>query len=86
VVGVDRDEAMIAKAKQFLQEEALLDRVDIVKTSYADFPTIVDEAKVNSFDAILIDIGVNMDHFKEADRGFSIKLDGALDMRYDRTM
>jgi len=24
-----------------------------------------------------------MDHFKEADRGFSIKLDGELDMRFD---
>lgn len=24
-----------------------------------------------------------MDHFKEADRGFSIKLDGDLDMRFD---
>ena len=33
---------------------------------------------------ILIDIGVNMDHFKEADRGFSLKRDGELDMRYDR--
>lgn len=84
VVGVDRDEAMIAKAKQFLQEEHLLDRVDIVQTSYADFETISKESGVKQFDALLIDIGVNMDHFKEADRGFSIKLDGALDMRYDR--
>jgi 16S rRNA (cytosine1402-N4)-methyltransferase len=29
---------------------------------------------------------VNMDHFKEADRGFSLKRDGELDMRYDRSV
>lgn len=34
---------------------------------------------------MLLDIGVNMDHFKTAERGFSIKLDGPLDMRYDRS-
>jgi 16S rRNA (cytosine1402-N4)-methyltransferase len=35
------------------------------------------------FDFALIDIGVNMAHFKLAERGFSIKLDGPLDMRFD---
>lgn len=35
------------------------------------------------FDAILLDIGVNMEHFKDGERGFSIKKDGPLDMRFD---
>jgi 16S rRNA (cytosine1402-N4)-methyltransferase len=64
----------------------LLDRVDIVQTSYADFTKISSETEIKKFDAILIDIGVNMDHFKEADRGFSLKRDGELDMRYDRSV
>lgn len=34
---------------------------------------------------MLLDLGVNMEHFKDADRGFSIKQDGPLDMRFDAT-
>lgn len=95
VVGVDRDYKMIAKAIAFLDQSATEQEQDswwakpwwlnIVQTSYADFDTIVSQSWVARFDYILIDIGVNMDHFKEADGWFSIKLDGDLDMRYDTT-
>ena len=37
------------------------------------------------YDYVLIDIGVNMQHFADGDRGFSIKRDGPLDMRFDQT-
>ncbi len=84
VVGVDRDEAMIAKAKEFLGEQ--MNTVTIVQWSYADFDKITSESKINQFDLMLLDLGVNMDHFKVGERGFSIKLDGDLDMRYDRSV
>lgn len=86
VVWVDRDVAMIAKAKIFLEESWLGERVTIVQWSYADFKKITEKSGKEQFDMILIDIGVNMDHFKEADRGFSLKRDGELDMRYDRSV
>lgn len=76
---------MLGKAKVFLEEEKVLDVVQFVQGSYADFDTIITESGVKQFDYILLDIGVNMDHFKVANRGFSIKLDGPLDMRYNRT-
>jgi 16S rRNA (cytosine1402-N4)-methyltransferase len=47
---------------------------------------ITQESGLQQFDWMLLDIGVNMDHFKTADRGFSIKLDGPLDMRFDRAV
>jgi 16S rRNA (cytosine1402-N4)-methyltransferase len=34
---------------------------------------------------MLLDLGVNMEHFKDAERGFSINTDAPLDMRFDRT-
>jgi len=37
------------------------------------------------YDYVLIDIGVNMQHFADGERGFSIKRDGPLDMRFDQT-
>ena len=83
VVWVDRDAHMIQKAKIFLKSDNLLDRVQIVQWSYAQLEYIAQQSHISSYDYILLDIWVNMDHFKEADRGFSIKLDGELDMRFD---
>jgi len=88
VVWVDRDDKMIAKCKAFLTEHLTPEegkKFTLVKWSYAELPRVREESGVQKFDYILLDIGVNMDHFKEADRGFSIKLDGELDMRYDTT-
>jgi len=33
----------------------------------------------------LIDIGVNLQHFMDGERGFSTQRDGPLDMRFDTT-
>ena len=85
LVGVDRDIHMMNKAKQRLSEYS--DRVLYIPWSYAHMSDISEELGKKTwnilFDFILLDIWVNMDHFKVAERGFSIRLDGELDMRYD---
>lgn len=58
-------------------------QIVFVKGSYADFATIKQATEGKLFDCILLDIGVNMEHFKDGERGFSIKKDGPLDMRFD---
>ncbi len=85
IVWVDRDMDMIKKAKVFLWEAWVDNQVNIVQWSYAEFSKIVQETGKKEFDYMLLDLWVNMDHFKEAERGFSIKLDGDLDMRFDRS-
>jgi len=81
MICTDRDEKMIAKARAFLGD--LDEQVEIVQWSYADRDVIHMQTDIEKVDFMLLDLGVNMDHFKVAERWFSIKMDGALDMRYD---
>ncbi len=81
IVWVDRDLAMLQKAGMRLTD--ISSQIVFVKWSYADFNKIMQASEGKLFDAILLDIGVNMEHFKDGERGFSIKKDGPLDMRFD---
>lgn len=81
VVWVDRDKDMLDKASRYLEQ--YWDTIRYHHGSYAQFEAFATNDRL--FDFMLLDIGVNMDHFKIANRGFSIKLDGDLDMRFDRS-
>ena len=54
-----------------------------LQKSYADIDTILQGEKV---DYILLDLGVNLEHFLATDRGFSLKGNATLDMRFDQGM
>ena len=78
LIAVDRDEKVLSKAKENLS--SYLDRVKFVLSSYWDLEKILEK----SVDVILLDLGVNMEHFKDAERWFSIKQNWPLDMRFDQ--
>lgn len=82
MIGCDRDVAMIAKAHERLTQHHI--SCDSHHRSYADIIDILQQKNIKA-DFILLDIGVNMEHFKDVERGFSIKGDAPLDMRYDVT-
>lgn len=79
-VLVDRDQQAIAE----LQKRFAGQGVDIRQ---ADFYTASQmlQAEGRQFDMILADLGVSSPHLNQASRGFSIKLDGPLDMRMDQS-
>lgn len=52
-----------------------------VNDSYANITTILNWKKA---DYILLDLWVNLEHFKDGSRGFSIKENADLDMRFDQ--
>ena len=95
VVWVDRDAEMIEKAKVQIERAWLSEYISTVQGSYAEWEKI-DVAHLSRgedfwkfwwlFDFILLDIWVNMDHYKIGERGFSIRLDGPLDMRFDTSV
>lgn len=79
ILGIDRDAHMIQKASERLGKSS----ITIVQWSYANIVSLCQKNGILSVDYILLDIGVNMDHFKETSRGFSIHDDAPLDMRFD---
>jgi 16S rRNA (cytosine1402-N4)-methyltransferase len=54
--------------------------MEYVHGNYADIKNVLGERKA---DFILNDLGVNLEHFKAVERGFSIRGVAALDMRFD---
>ena len=78
LVAVDRDPNIIKIAQSNLSKYA--DSIKFVRESYGELDSILQDKKVDLF---LLDLWVNMEHFKDASRWFSIKKDGPLDMRFD---
>lgn len=82
IFGIDRDLTMIAKAEERLWSH---NNITIRHGSYADVVAMCHRQWIYGVDYILLDIGVNMDHFKDGSRGFSVHDDAPLDMRFDTT-
>lgn len=74
---LDRDHIILEKAQQRLQE---FSQITYVCDTYDHLTDVRQRINFPLFDAILIDMGVSMFHFKGADRGFSFE-DNSLDMR-----
>lgn len=77
VLWIDRDPLIFAKTQENLSWYA--NRFQAKQWSYAD----IDILQTNKSDYILLDIWVNMEHYKDTSRGFSINWDATLDMRFD---
>lgn len=97
LIAFDVDELMMKKAKERIKSSTLKDtpsflhgipfgqikeehNIEYVHGNYADIKNVLWERKA---DFILNDLGVNLEHFKAVDRGFSIRWLAALDMRFD---
>lgn len=61
-------------------KNAIGSRIEYVHGNYADIVSILGERKA---EYILNDLGVNLEHFKAVERGFSIRGQAPLDMRFD---
>lgn len=76
---LDRDAKILALAKELLAEYS---NIVYANDTYANIAHVRTQLKLPLFDAILVDMGISMYHFKEAKRGFSFE-DASLDMRLD---
>lgn len=78
---VDRDQ----QAVSFLRRTFVNQGIELIRSDFLSASLALKE-KDRKFDLVLADLGVSSPHLKQASRGFSIKLNGPLDMRMDQTM
>src|SRR5581483_2499193 len=83
VIGVDRDEDALARARQTLAPWH--DRVELVHSDYRSLDDVLDSRHVDRVDGALADLGVSSLQFDAPGRGFSFQRDEPLDMRMDRS-
>ncbi|MHB2167571.1 16S rRNA (cytosine(1402)-N(4))-methyltransferase RsmH [Alsobacter sp. R-9] len=82
VVAIDRDPDAIAGGADLVAEAA--GRLALVKGRFGDLDRIAAEAGLAPLDGVVLDIGVSSMQLDEADRGFSFRHDGPLDMRMEQ--
>src|SRR5262250_774495 len=83
VIGIDRDPACIAAARQWGSPWGA--RFLPVHGDFRDLATLLAQCGYAQVDGILFDLGVSSYQLDTPARGFSFRLDGPLDMRMDTT-
>jgi len=83
LIGIDRDEDAIAEAGKKLDSKG--GRISLVHGRMSEIGEILVRAGLDGADCILADLGVSSFQFDSGPRGFSIRNDGPLDMRMDRS-
>ena len=78
VFGCDRDGAAVEAATQRLAEFA--GRFEVCRGNFSELGSWL---AAESYDGVLLDLGVSSPQLDEAGRGFSFQQDGPLDMRMD---
>ena len=83
LLGIDRDKSALAAAGENLKEFG--DRVHLCHGIFAELGELAKHQGWGEVDGILLDIGVSSHQLDTAERGFSFRDDGPLDMRMDTT-
>ncbi|MCZ0738485.1 16S rRNA (cytosine(1402)-N(4))-methyltransferase RsmH [Phreatobacter sp. AB_2022a] len=79
VLAIDRDPTAIAGGAALVA--ASQGRLDLVEGRFSRLDAIARERGHPAVDAVVLDIGVSSMQLDEAERGFSFRFDGPLDMR-----
>jgi 16S rRNA (cytosine1402-N4)-methyltransferase len=84
LLAIDRDPAAVAHARE---GESRIDdaRFAIEHAAFADFPDVMAAHGLDRIDGLLLDLGVSSPQIDTAERGFSFRFSGPLDMRMDTT-
>lgn len=83
LIAFDKDDDALTSTKAKLSSFG--DKVIFVKSDFKDMFARVKDLGYDKVNGILLDLGVSSYQIDTADRGFSYRFDGKLDMRMDRS-
>jgi len=82
VIGIDRDPEAVAVGREF--ETRYPNRFQILEGPFGEIETLLQDANISQVNGIAFDLGVSSPQLDTAERGFSFRQDGPLDMRMSR--
>ena len=82
VFAIDRDPAAIARGAAMKERHG--DRLTLVEGRFGEMDGLVRAEGAEYVDGVALDLGVSSPQIDEAERGFSFRFDGPLDMRMGR--
>ncbi len=80
--AIDRDPDAIARGAALVARHP--GRLHLLHGRFGDLLALLDAAGVATLDGVVLDLGVSSDQIDAAERGFSFRHDGPLDMRMGR--
>jgi 16S rRNA (cytosine1402-N4)-methyltransferase len=82
VIAIDRDPDAIAAGQAMAERYA--PRLRLIEGRFGDMAELLSAQGVDEVDGVALDLGVSSMQFDQADRGFSFRASGPLDMRMER--
>ncbi|MGB8607206.1 MAG: 16S rRNA (cytosine(1402)-N(4))-methyltransferase RsmH [Bradyrhizobium sp.] len=79
VVGIDRDRSAVSAGFDLVDRSG--GRLTLVEDRFSNLAGICAAQGISAVDGVVMDVGVSSMQLDEADRGFSFRLGGPLDMR-----
>ena len=82
VVGIDRDRSAIAGGFELVERSG--GRLTLIEDRFSNLAEICAVQGIQGVDGVVMDVGVSSMQLDQAERGFSFRLGGPLDMRMGR--